>query len=121
MALRHCSRATSTRCCIASGWIAAASGCIRCLYRCRKLPDGAMVQAAGESFLIVQGRALQWSPAGYRAADEALQDAMLLTPPSTLAGDVGGISAGAASKRELIEIARLTRRIARCPCRRSCG
>jgi hypothetical protein len=49
-----------------------------------QLPDGAMLQAADESFVIVQGRALQWSPAGYRAADKALRDAMLLTPPSTL-------------------------------------
>ncbi len=32
-----------------------------------KLPDGAMVQAGGESYLIAQGRALLWSPAGYRA------------------------------------------------------
>ena len=32
-----------------------------------KLPDGAMVQAGEESFLIAQGKALQWSPAGYRA------------------------------------------------------
>ena len=28
-----------------------------------KLPDGAMVQAGTESYLIAQGRALQWSPA----------------------------------------------------------
>ena len=31
-----------------------------------QLPDGAMVQAGEESFLIVQGRALQWSMAGYQ-------------------------------------------------------
>jgi hypothetical protein len=48
-----------------------------------KLPDGTMLQAGGESYLIVQGRALKWSPAGYGAAVEALTDAMLLTPPST--------------------------------------
>jgi hypothetical protein len=48
------------------------------------LPDGAMVQEATESYLILRGRALQWSPAGYRAATKALQGAMLLTPPSTL-------------------------------------
>jgi hypothetical protein len=48
------------------------------------LPDGAMVQADEESFLIVQGRALQWSMAGYQNAGAALDDAMLLTPPSTL-------------------------------------
>jgi hypothetical protein len=49
-----------------------------------ELPDGAMVQQGTESFLIVQGRALLWSPAGYRQASDAPQDAMLLTPPSTL-------------------------------------
>jgi hypothetical protein len=48
------------------------------------LPDGAMVQADQESFLIVQGRALQWSMAGYQKVAAALDDAMLLTPPSTL-------------------------------------
>ena len=49
-----------------------------------KLPDGAMVQAGGESFLIVRGRALAWSPAGYREPGNTIADAMLLTPPSTL-------------------------------------
>jgi hypothetical protein len=49
-----------------------------------QLPDGAMVQQGTESFLIVRGRALLWSPAGYRKAWNAPQDAMLLTPPSTL-------------------------------------
>ena len=29
-------------------------------------------------------RALKWSPAGYRNAPNAIKDAMLLTPPSTL-------------------------------------
>jgi hypothetical protein len=48
------------------------------------LPDGAMVQAAGESFLIVQGRALPWSSAGYAETRAVLGDALLLTPPSTL-------------------------------------
>jgi hypothetical protein len=50
----------------------------------RRLPDGAMVQQGAESFLIVQGQALLWSPAGYRKAHSTLEDAMLLTPPSTL-------------------------------------
>jgi hypothetical protein len=49
-----------------------------------QLPDGAMVQEGAESYLIVQGRALAWWPAGYREAQEAIKDAMLLTPPSTL-------------------------------------
>ena len=55
-----------------------------------ELPDGAMVQQDGESFLIAQGRALQWSPAGYRAAQNVPQDAMLLTPPSTLRALLAG-------------------------------
>jgi hypothetical protein len=49
-----------------------------------QLPDGAMVQAGEESFLIAQGQLLQWSMAGYRKAEHAVGDAMLLTPPSTL-------------------------------------
>ena len=35
-----------------------------------QLPDGAMVQQGEESFLIAQGKALLWSMAGYREADE---------------------------------------------------
>jgi hypothetical protein len=49
-----------------------------------KLPDGAMVQEGAASYLIVQGGALEWSPAGYCRAQHALDGAMLLTPPSTL-------------------------------------
>jgi hypothetical protein len=49
-----------------------------------RLPDGAMVQAGADSFLIARGRALLWSPAGYSGVDRALNGAMLLTPPSTL-------------------------------------
>jgi hypothetical protein len=49
-----------------------------------ELPDGAMVQRRSESYLMVQGRALLWSPAGYVEAQESIDDAMLLTPPSTL-------------------------------------
>jgi len=50
----------------------------------RQLPDGAMVQAGTESYLIARGRALLWSPGGYREVQSALANAMLLTPPSTL-------------------------------------
>jgi hypothetical protein len=50
----------------------------------RQLPDGAMLQQAAKSFLIVQGKAIEWSPAGYRDTQEVPNDAMLLTPPSTL-------------------------------------
>ena len=60
-----CARPRSTRCCIASGWMgrkaaACASDAVDAL------PDGAMVQAAGESYLIARGRALLWSFNGYR-------------------------------------------------------
>jgi len=50
--------------------------------RWEQLPDGAMVQEGAESYLIAQGRALQWSPAGYLEAQRTMNDAMLLTPPS---------------------------------------
>jgi hypothetical protein len=49
-----------------------------------ELPDGAMLQEGAESYLIVQGRALSWSPDGYRETRNTIDDAMLLTPPSTL-------------------------------------
>jgi hypothetical protein len=49
-----------------------------------ELPDGAMLQEGTQSYLMVQGRALLWSPAGYCEAESAIKDAMLLTPPSTL-------------------------------------
>ena len=65
----------------------------------KQLPDGAMVQQGEESFLIVQGRALRWSMAGYGKADGAIDGALLLTPPSTLARVGRGVSAGAASER----------------------
>lgn len=55
-----------------------------------KLPDGAMVRDGDDSFLIVQGRALPWSPAGYTKADRTLHDAKLLTPPSTLRAFAAG-------------------------------
>jgi hypothetical protein len=48
------------------------------------LPDGAMVQAGDESFLIAQGRALLWSPGGYNLARREPDNPALLTPPSTL-------------------------------------
>jgi hypothetical protein len=57
-----------------------------------KLPDGAMVQAGSAYFLIVRGRALRWSMAGYHEAGDAIADAMLLTPPSALRAIVAGYS-----------------------------
>jgi hypothetical protein len=58
-----------------------------------ELPDGAMLQQAAESYLIVQGRLLQWSPAGYHKAQSAMKDAVLLTPPSTLRALAAGYRA----------------------------
>jgi len=55
-----------------------------------QLPDGAMVQQGAENFLIVQGKALLWSMAGYGKANGAIDDALLLTPPSTLRALAGG-------------------------------
>ena len=52
--------------------------------RIEGLPDGAMVQAGEGYFLIAQGRALRWSMAGYGKAGDRIENAMLLTPPSTL-------------------------------------
>jgi hypothetical protein len=58
-----------------------------------QLPDGAMLHDGSESFLVRSGRALVWSPAGYSAALTALENAMLLTPPSTLRALSAGYSA----------------------------
>jgi hypothetical protein len=55
-----------------------------------KLPDGAMVQAGDESFLIAQGRALRWTPSGYRKTGRDIPAAMLLTPPSTVRAMAAG-------------------------------
>jgi hypothetical protein len=49
-----------------------------------KLPDGAMVQAGKESYLIARGRPLWWTFDGYFEPKNPLHDAALLTPPSTL-------------------------------------
>jgi hypothetical protein len=49
-----------------------------------RLPDGAMLQAGSDSFLIIAGRALPWSPAGYGGPRAVPDNALLLTPPSTV-------------------------------------
>jgi hypothetical protein len=49
-----------------------------------QLPEGAMLQQGEASYLVTQGRALTWSPAGYAVDASELKDAQLLTPPSTL-------------------------------------
>jgi hypothetical protein len=55
-----------------------------------KLPDGTMVQAGGDSFLITRGKALKWSQAGYGRATRLPDDAMLLTPSSTVRAFAAG-------------------------------
>jgi len=51
-----------------------------------------MLQAGGDSFLIVEGRALTWSPSGYGRAARLPDDAMLLTPPSIVRAFAAGYS-----------------------------
>jgi hypothetical protein len=49
------------------------------------LPDGAMIRAENDDYLMLRGRALRWSAGGYRQAGDTLpQNALLLTPPSTV-------------------------------------
>ncbi|MCI0687690.1 MAG: hypothetical protein L0Y54_10705 [Sporichthyaceae bacterium] len=52
-----------------------------------ELPDGAMVRHAGEIGLVLDGRVLPWSFAGYRPAlaQPARSEVELLTPPATVA------------------------------------
>ncbi|HLI99952.1 MAG TPA: hypothetical protein VKT76_09565 [Bradyrhizobium sp.] len=50
--------------------------------RIDELPEGTMVRVGGESFVIARGKALLWSPGGYRVTKGELGDAKLLTPPS---------------------------------------
>ena len=55
-----------------------------------KLPDGAMVQAGEQSFLMFKGKPLLWTPSGYRAVRGRIADAKLLTPPSTVRAIAAG-------------------------------
>lgn len=48
------------------------------------LPDGAMVACNGASYLILRGKALQWSVTRYHEEVPPLHGAALLTPPSTV-------------------------------------
>ena len=54
-----------------------------------KLPDGTMVQAGEGSCLIVDGKPLVWSFAGYRKAG-AIGEARLITPPSMVSALAAG-------------------------------
>lgn len=46
------------------------------------LPDGAMIAAGGESYLVAKGDTWRWSFAGYSHVSMPLADAKLVTPPS---------------------------------------
>jgi hypothetical protein len=48
------------------------------------LPDGTMIAAGKASWLVLGGRSLLWSPAGYGDGAPAPATARLLTPPSTV-------------------------------------
>jgi hypothetical protein len=48
------------------------------------LPEGTMVQAGGETFLIFKGGAQRWSFDGYQSANVPTYDVKLITPPSTV-------------------------------------
>ncbi len=54
------------------------------------LPDGAMVQAGEESYLVVSGEPLRWSFAGYERGNVDMDTALLLTPPSTVRAFAAG-------------------------------
>src|SRR5471032_940925 len=56
----------------------------------KQLPDGAMIQQGAESYLVARGRALMWSPGGYREAKLEVKGATLLTPPSALRALMAG-------------------------------
>jgi hypothetical protein len=56
----------------------------------KQLPDGAMIQQGAESYLVARGRALMWSPGGYREAKLEVKAATLLTPPSALRALMAG-------------------------------
>lgn len=49
-----------------------------------ELPDGAMIAAAGNAYLIMKGEAYRWSADGYEATNALPFVDGLLTPPSTL-------------------------------------
>jgi hypothetical protein len=52
--------------------------------RVERLPDGTMVQVGTEIFMIAFCKPLRWSFAGYERVQAPIEQAMLLTPPSTV-------------------------------------
>ena len=99
MASAACGRLISTKCCIAERLDGKAKRLHALPMPFEALPDGAMVQAGDESYLIARGRALLWSLDGYREAQvrherhasDAAFDAACVSR---------GIPAGVASERD---------------------
>jgi len=50
----------------------------------RDLPDGTMLWADGDCYLVSSGRIFRWSPGGYRPVLTSPRHPQLLTPPSTV-------------------------------------
>ena len=57
------------------------------------LPDGATVASGEAAYVVVGGRALLWTEAGYREHPSTVADARLLTPPSTVRALAAGYHA----------------------------
>ena len=55
-----------------------------------RLPDGAMLQAGEDSFVMRGGRALRWSFDGYSETTDLRATPKLITPPSTLRALMAG-------------------------------
>jgi hypothetical protein len=55
-----------------------------------ELPDGGVIAAAGNAYILVRGRAFRWTADGYEGPFELPRVGALLTPPSTL----GALRAG---------------------------
>jgi hypothetical protein len=54
------------------------------------LPDGTMVAAGAEAFLVARRRTLRWTPDGYQEASPTPAFDRLITPPSTVAALAAG-------------------------------
>ncbi len=62
------------------------AGCMHALTdRIAALPDGAMIAAAGQAFVVLAGRPLLWQPGGYWPSGAAINVDGLITPPATMA------------------------------------
>jgi hypothetical protein len=55
-----------------------------------ELPDGSVIAAAGDAYILARGRAFRWTAQGYEGPLQIPRADALLTPPSTL----GALRAG---------------------------